>query len=75
MTRHVKEFHDEESSPSDVGPKQYVCPEVGCGKVFKFASKLQKHEESHGKFFYLSISFRLCNKNFYLTYFLSGECK
>lgn len=50
MTRHVKEFHEDESSPDDVGTKQYVCSEAGCGKVFKFASKLAKHENSHGKF-------------------------
>lgn len=50
MTRHVKEFHNENSTSTTVeNPKQYVCPEVGCGKVFKFASKLKKHENSHVK--------------------------
>lgn len=29
--------------------KEHVCPEVGCGKVFKYASKLKKHEASHVK--------------------------
>jgi len=38
MTRHVKEMHDEVSS-SD-GEKQCTCSEVGCGKTFKYASKL-----------------------------------
>ncbi|KAK8639855.1 hypothetical protein V6N13_138221 [Hibiscus sabdariffa] len=35
-----------EDSPSpDAGSqKQYLCREVGRGKVFKFASKLRKHE-------------------------------
>ncbi|KAE8666513.1 hypothetical protein F3Y22_tig00112498pilonHSYRG00275 [Hibiscus syriacus] len=34
MTRHLKEIHDEESSSSDAGSqKQYVCQEVGCGKL------------------------------------------
>ncbi|GMP91524.1 hypothetical protein CsSME_00042192 [Camellia sinensis var. sinensis] len=49
MKRHVKEFHEEESSSSngDNGPKQYICQEIGCGKEFKYASKLRKHEASH----------------------------
>jgi len=51
MTRHVKEFHNKDSSTSiDVKiQKQHVCPEIGCGKTFKFASKLEKHKDSHGK--------------------------
>lgn len=48
MTRHVKEMHDDESS-SDEGEKLHICSEVGCGKAFKYASKLRKHEDSHGK--------------------------
>ncbi|KAI9074964.1 hypothetical protein K1719_043014 [Acacia pycnantha] len=48
MTRHVKEFHNGNSSPAKVETlKQYKCPEIGCGKVFKFASRLQKHENCH----------------------------
>ena len=46
ITRHVKELHDEDHPSSS---KQYVCPEVGCGKVFRFASNLRQHEDSHGK--------------------------
>ncbi|KAL6328780.1 hypothetical protein AAG906_003797 [Vitis piasezkii] len=49
MKRHVKKFHDEESPLNDVGSKYYVYPEVGCEKVFKFVSKLQKQEDSHAK--------------------------
>jgi len=49
MTRHVKEMHDEESFSE--GEKQYTCSEVGCGKTFKYASKLRKHEDSHGKLY------------------------
>lgn len=51
MTRHVKEFHNKDSSTSvDVKiQKQHVCPETGCGKAFKFASKLEKHKDSHVK--------------------------
>ncbi|XP_045802408.1 transcription factor IIIA-like [Trifolium pratense] len=51
VTRHVKQFHNKDSSTSiDVKiQKQHVCPEIGCGKVFKFASKLEKHKDSHVK--------------------------
>lgn len=48
MTRHVKEFHDESASADVEHPKEYVCSEHGCGKVFKYPSKLHKHEDSHG---------------------------
>ncbi|XP_038725024.1 transcription factor IIIA-like isoform X2 [Tripterygium wilfordii] len=44
MTRHVKEFHSDNSSLDDGGQKQYVCQEPGCGKLFRFASKLFKLE-------------------------------
>lgn len=51
MTRHVNKFHNGNSSPAKVETqKQHECPEIGCGKVFKFASRLQKHENCHGKF-------------------------
>lgn len=50
MKRHVEELHDEDNpSTSYECQKQYVCQEIGCGKVFRFASKLRKHEDSHGK--------------------------
>jgi general transcription factor IIIA len=50
MKRHVKEFHGEDQPLTDAKcQKQYLCPEIGCGKAFRFASKLQKHEDSHGK--------------------------
>lgn len=49
MTRHVKEHHEEvPASPVSDGAEQYVCKEIGCGKIFKYPSKLRKHEESHG---------------------------
>lgn len=48
MIRHVKGMHDDESA-SDEGEKLHICSEVGCGKTFKYASKLRKHEGSHGK--------------------------
>lgn len=52
MKRHGNEVHDDENFKSaDVKcQKQLVCPETGCGKVFRYASQLQKHEASHGKF-------------------------
>ncbi|PIA63925.1 hypothetical protein AQUCO_00201327v1 [Aquilegia coerulea] len=51
MKRHVIELHDETDSDScdSSVQKQLVCPEVGCGKVFRYASRLRKHEESHVK--------------------------
>lgn len=51
MKRHVKEQHnDDHPSTSTECEKQHVCQEVGCGKAFRFASKLRKHEDSHSKF-------------------------
>ncbi|KAL2316725.1 hypothetical protein Fmac_030601 [Flemingia macrophylla] len=48
MKRHVEEIHDDSStSPVDKSPKQFLCPEMGCGKVFRYASRLQKHQDSH----------------------------
>ncbi|KAH7525054.1 hypothetical protein FEM48_Zijuj06G0184300 [Ziziphus jujuba var. spinosa] len=47
VKRHVRQLHDEDRPPTS--EKQYVCQEIGCGKVFRFASRLQKHEDSHVK--------------------------
>jgi general transcription factor IIIA len=65
LKRHVEEIHDENSTPirSGENQKQFVCPEIGCGKVFKYASQLQKHEDSHGKF--QSFDF-LCISKYYI---------
>nr|XP_007148921.1 hypothetical protein PHAVU_005G025300g [Phaseolus vulgaris]ESW20915.1 hypothetical protein PHAVU_005G025300g [Phaseolus vulgaris] len=50
VKRHVEEIHDDSStSTCDKTHKQHTCPEIGCGKVFKFASQLRKHEDSHVK--------------------------
>ncbi|PON85028.1 TFIIH C1-like domain containing protein [Trema orientale] len=50
MKRHVKEQHNgDHPSTSTESEKQYVCQEAGCGKAFRFASKLRKHEDSHVK--------------------------
>lgn len=52
MKRHTEEIHDDSSTTtsSDKSHKQHMCPEIGCGKVFRYASQLQKHEDSHGRF-------------------------
>lgn len=52
LKRHLLEMHDENSTPPRNGEnqKRFVCPENGCGKVFRYASQLQKHEDSHGMF-------------------------
>ncbi|KAK8643178.1 hypothetical protein V6N13_012484 [Hibiscus sabdariffa] len=72
MTRHLKEFHDEESSSTDAGSrKQCVCQEVGCGKVFKFASKLKKHEDSHVK---LDSVEAYCSEPGCMKYFTNEQC-
>ncbi|KAA3489353.1 Transcription factor IIIA [Gossypium australe] len=72
MKRHVKEFHDEDSSSSDAASqKQYVCQEVGCGKVFKFASKLRKHEDSHVK---LDSVEAFCSEPSCMKYFTNEQC-
>ncbi|XP_039041891.1 transcription factor IIIA-like [Hibiscus syriacus] len=72
MTRHLKEIHDEESSSSDAGSqKQYVCQEVGCGKVFKFASKLKKHEDSHVN---LDSVEAFCSEPGCMKYFTNEQC-
>ncbi|CAK7344869.1 unnamed protein product [Dovyalis caffra] len=45
-----RELHDEGSPSYIVGrEKQLVCQELGCGKAFRYPSKLQKHEDSHGE--------------------------
>ncbi|KAB2031216.1 hypothetical protein ERO13_D05G275700v2 [Gossypium hirsutum] len=72
MKRHLKEFHDEESSDLDAGSqKQYVCQEVGCGKVFEFKSKLKKHEDSHVK---LDSVEAFCSEPGCMKYFTNEQC-
>ncbi|XP_057972062.1 transcription factor IIIA isoform X2 [Malania oleifera] len=71
IKRHVKEFHNEESSSDIEGPKQYVCQEDGCGKVFKFASKLQKHEDSHVK---LDSVEAICCEPGCMKHFSNSQC-
>ncbi|KAH9611997.1 hypothetical protein KSS87_000029 [Heliosperma pusillum] len=52
ISRHLKKYHEGnegERSPIDTAEEQkkHVCQKSGCGKEFKYASQLQKHEESH----------------------------
>ncbi|XP_020242143.1 transcription factor IIIA isoform X2 [Asparagus officinalis] len=69
MTRHVKEMHGDESSVE--GEKQYICSEVGCGKTFKYASKLRKHEDSHVKLDYVEV---ICAEPGCLKAFANSDC-
>ncbi|XP_022139244.1 transcription factor IIIA isoform X2 [Momordica charantia] len=47
LKRHWKNFHEDDARPEAKCEKQFVCPEDGCGKVFRYGSQLQKHEDSH----------------------------
>ncbi|KAK1309711.1 hypothetical protein QJS10_CPA08g01253 [Acorus calamus] len=72
MTRHIKEMHDEEDPiRDDKDQKKHVCPEVGCGKAFMYASKLQKHEDSHAN---LDCTEVICGEPDCLKIFSNEEC-
>ncbi|GJX74135.1 transcription factor IIIA [Tanacetum coccineum] len=51
--------------------KEHTCLEPGCGKAFKYASKLQKHEESHVKFETVEA---FCAEPGCMKYFTNKEC-
>ncbi|KAL9682307.1 hypothetical protein QQ045_014102 [Rhodiola kirilowii] len=81
MATHVKEIHGGVENSNNVGKKLHVCQEAGCGKTFKYASKLKKHEESHGKdaSFYSSLvklesSEAVCLEPGCLQYVSNEEC-
>ncbi|XP_076907250.1 transcription factor IIIA-like isoform X2 [Bidens hawaiensis] len=60
------------STVNDVNDqKQHACLEPGCGKVFKYASKLQKHEETHGK---LETAEAFCGEAGCMKYFTNAQC-
>ncbi|KAL6540719.1 hypothetical protein OROMI_024602 [Orobanche minor] len=72
MTRHVKEFHDGSASTTNVElPKEHVCAEQGCGKAFKYPSRLHKHEGSHVK---LNSVEALCGEPGCMKYFTNVQC-
>ncbi|KAF8402348.1 hypothetical protein HHK36_013302 [Tetracentron sinense] len=56
---------------SGEGPKQHVCQEIGCGKAFKFASKLRKHEDSHVK---LDSVEAICSELGCMKHFTDAQC-
>ncbi|KAG7983298.1 hypothetical protein I3843_04G098800 [Carya illinoinensis] len=58
-------------SPQAECQKQYICQEIGCGKVFRFASKLQKHEDSHVK---LDSVEAFCSEPGCMNYFANDKC-
>lgn len=68
MKRHVKELHGEDSTDSE-DEKQHICQ--ACGKIFKFASKLRKHEDSHVK---LDSVEAICCEPGCMKYFSNAEC-
>ncbi|KAL8195464.1 hypothetical protein R6Q57_025867 [Mikania cordata] len=73
MTRHVREMHDDLQGNSDDknNHKQYACAEPGCEKVFKYASKLKTHEESHVR---LETIEAFCGESGCMKYFTNEQC-
>ncbi|GAA0164840.1 C2H2 zinc finger transcription factor [Lithospermum erythrorhizon] len=71
MMRHVKDFHGDSSYDDYFSPKQHVCPEVGCGKVFEYPSKLKKHMDSHVK---LDSVEAFCSEPGCMKYFSNEKC-
>ncbi|XP_078168853.1 transcription factor IIIA-like [Carex rostrata] len=73
MNRHVKNFHECMSPDKEHKRKQqkFVCQEVGCGKTFRYPSKLATHEESHVK---LDCCEVICMEQGCLKHFSNAEC-
>ncbi|KAL9424789.1 hypothetical protein AB3S75_031831 [Citrus x aurantiifolia] len=72
MKRHVKELHHGGTTSTDSGDqKQYICKEIGCGKVFKYASKLRQHEDSHVN---LDSVEAFCSEPGCMKYFTNKQC-
>ncbi|KAK7385978.1 hypothetical protein VNO78_31992 [Psophocarpus tetragonolobus] len=72
MKRHVEEIHNGSSSSTiDKSHKEHVCPEMGCGKVFRYASQLQKHEDSHVKLESIDV---VCLEPGCLKHFANVQC-
>ena len=49
----MQDIHDKADDKND--ENKHVCLEPGCGKAFRYASKLQKHENSHGEYRFISL--------------------
>lgn len=55
IKRHLREMHEDAQKREQRQkqkldrPTEHICQEPGCGKVFPYPSKLQKHENSHVK--------------------------
>ncbi|ESQ27997.1 hypothetical protein EUTSA_v10018661mg [Eutrema salsugineum] len=62
---------DSQPSECSAGQKQHVCKETGCGKAFKYASQLQKHQDSHVK---LNSVEAFCSEPGCMKYFTNEEC-
>ncbi|XP_068344526.1 transcription factor IIIA-like [Pyrus communis] len=71
MSRHVKELHNDDGTYVGRGQKQHVCQEIGCGKVFQFASKLRKHENSY---VHLDSVEAFCSEPGCMQYFTNEQC-
>ncbi|XP_074336106.1 transcription factor IIIA-like [Apium graveolens] len=71
MKRHVKEVHDDSSLVEVITQTEYLCPEPGCGKVFRYASRLKKHEDSHVK---LESTEAFCSDPSCMKYFTNEQC-
>ncbi|XP_010521148.1 PREDICTED: transcription factor IIIA [Tarenaya hassleriana] len=81
IKRHVKQFHEKTDGCNDDGDhaqdesassqKQHVCQEIGCGKAFRYPSKLQKHQDSHVK---LDSVEAFCSEPGCMKYFTNEEC-
>ncbi|EEF28801.1 transcription factor IIIA [Ricinus communis] len=71
VKRHVKELHCESSPCAKIGEKQHVCQESGCGKVFRYLSKLRKHEDSHVK---LDAVEAICLESGCMKHFSNSQC-
>ncbi|KAJ3679436.1 hypothetical protein LUZ60_017447 [Juncus effusus] len=76
MKRHLIELHDDnnEAGINNEGKeeeKRFVCQELGCGKAFKFASKLKTHGQSHVK---LECTEVICTEKGCLKHFSNAKC-
>ncbi|CAN6543091.1 unnamed protein product [Malus baccata var. baccata] len=72
IKRHVNELHIEDCPSADGGAqKQHVCQEIGCGKEFRYASRLRKHEESHVK---LDTVAAFCFEPGCMKHFTNDQC-